>query len=72
MALNRLATIGLQNFAMDYSIVALHNQISKHVSSSEKIASLRRMLMTASLLGIQWIALKLKQPCCTMERRTLF
>jgi hypothetical protein len=38
MALNRLATISLQNFAMDYSIVALRNQISMHVSSLEKVA----------------------------------
>ncbi len=30
MTLNRLASIGLQNFTMDYSIVALHNQILMH------------------------------------------
>jgi hypothetical protein len=39
MALNRLATIGLQNFAMDYLIVALRNQILMHASSLEKVAS---------------------------------
>ncbi len=36
MALNRLATIGLQNFAMDCLIMALHNQISIHMSSLAK------------------------------------
>ena len=36
MVLNKLATIDLQNFPMDYSIVALHNQILMHVSFLEK------------------------------------
>ncbi len=59
MALNRLAIIGLQNFAMDYLIVALRNQISMHASSLEKVALFWRMLMIATLLGTWWIALKL-------------
>jgi hypothetical protein len=38
MTLNRLAAIGLQNFAMDCLIVALRKQISMHVFSLEKVA----------------------------------
>jgi hypothetical protein len=53
MALDRLATIGLQNLAMDYLIVALRNQISMHVSSLEKFASFWHILMIASCWGLE-------------------
>jgi hypothetical protein len=39
MALNRLATTDLQNFAMDLLIMALRNQISMHVFSLVMVAS---------------------------------
>jgi hypothetical protein len=39
MALIRLATIGLQNFAIDYLIMALCNQILMHESYLEQVAS---------------------------------